>query len=162
MFTEREMSDVFNQHYEAFVGWAWTFTRDNDKARDVVQTGFLLAWKYRDGFRRRCKLKTWLQACIRNAARDLRRRERVRANLNFPYGEENFRAVDPTEDPEVQAMHAERRRLAELAISRIPQTSRREEIEAVLRGEIVNTGTHRLRRFRGTREARRIFERLAA
>lgn len=57
---------------------AFTILQDQEDADDAAQEGFLSAWQAIGRYDRRRAFRPWLMQIVVNAARDLRRRRRVR------------------------------------------------------------------------------------
>ena len=65
-------------------------TRDADMAADAVQEALLKAWDRRDDFRGEAALDSWIHRIALNAAIDLTRRRKTRAEQEFE--DDNFEA----------------------------------------------------------------------
>ena len=72
-------------------------TRDADLAADAVQEALLKAWKHRDEFRGEAALDSWIHRIALNAAIDLIRRRKTRAEDELD--DDSFEAA-PTASPE--------------------------------------------------------------
>ena len=66
-------------------------TRDADMAADAVQEALLKAWDRRDDFRGEAALDSWIHRIALNAAIDLTRRRKTRAEQEFE--DDNFEAA---------------------------------------------------------------------
>ena len=72
-------------------------TRDADLAADAVQDALLKAWDRRDDFRGEAALDSWIHRIALNAAIDLTRRRKTRAENEFD--DDSFEAA-PSASPE--------------------------------------------------------------
>lgn len=92
--------------------------RDDADADDAVQEAFLRAWQMVERYDPRRPFRAWLMQIVMNAARDLRRKRRVRATE--PLAEHAERRPGPDRDAARALM---RDALAE-ALERLPERSR--------------------------------------
>lgn len=77
-------------------------TRDEDLAADAVQEALLKAWDRRDDFRGEAALDTWIHRIALNAAIDLTRRRKTRAEEALD--DDAFEAA-PSEAPHSEYVH---------------------------------------------------------
>lgn len=68
---------------ERLLGTAWCVVGDREDALEVVQEAFLRCWRARDRTEAR-DVDAWIFAVLLNAARDLRRRRKVRRAESLP------------------------------------------------------------------------------
>ena len=77
-------------------------TRDADLAADAVQEALLKAWDRRDEFRGESDLDTWIHRIALNAAIDLMRRRKPRAEDEF---DADRLVAAPTSSPDSEYVH---------------------------------------------------------
>ena len=77
-------------------------TRDADLAADAVQDALLKAWNRRDDFRGEAALDSWIHRIALNAAIDLTRRRKTRAEDELD--DDSFEAA-PSASPESEYVH---------------------------------------------------------
>ena len=109
---------LVERHSRYLFRLAYRMTGNEQDAEDVVQEGFLRAYRQLGKFDQRASFATWLHRIVSNCALDLmraRERRRARTQPSDPEMEDpilSVRATDPT--PERQAMSGEvRDRIAE-------------------------------------------------
>ena len=100
--------------------------RDPDDALDVSQEAMLRFFTHLDRFDARRPVKPWLLAIVRNQARDLWRRRKVRRaeSLDEEGGDLSLRLVDLDADPERDASRAQLRRRIWRALSELSDKKR--------------------------------------
>jgi len=81
---------VLNQRSVRWYNACLRITRDADLAADAVQEALLKAWAHRDDFRGEAALDSWIHRIAVNAALDLLRRRKRRAEDELE--EDNFEA----------------------------------------------------------------------
>lgn len=59
---------IFKQYHKELCRWAYTFVRDKDQAKDIVQDVFLKLWKNRDDVEWGAALKGYLYKATTNAS----------------------------------------------------------------------------------------------
>ena len=98
---------------------ALSVTNHHQDAEDVAQTSFLVALRRLDECRSPEKFGGWLLAIVRNRARNLIRRERVRATEAIPES-----ASSPAPGPDRVSERSELRRRLRQALAQLPQVQR--------------------------------------
>ena len=88
---------VLNERSGRWYNACLRITRDADLAADAVQEALLKAWDRRDDFRGEAALDSWIHRIALNAAIDLTRRRKTRAENEFD--EDSFEAA-PSASPE--------------------------------------------------------------
>ena len=88
---------VLNERSGRWYNACLRITRDADLAADAVQEALLKAWKHRDEFRGEAALDSWIHRIALNAAIDLIRRRKTRAEDELD--DDSFEA-GPTASPE--------------------------------------------------------------
>lgn len=88
---------VLNERSGRWYNACLRITRDADMAADAVQEALLKAWDRRDDFRGEAALDSWIHRIALNAAIDLTRRRKTRAEQE--YVDEGFEAA-PQASPE--------------------------------------------------------------
>jgi len=119
---------LMRHHNTALFRAARAIVRDDADAEDVVQEGYLSAYRHLAQFRADARLSTWLTRIVINHALGrlrARRRDNVVALLDDrpPGGAEPMEQAmdeDPHASPEASAMRAELRRLLEKKIDALP------------------------------------------
>ncbi len=93
-----------------------------DDALDVCQDALLRFFTTLDRFDERRPVKPWLLRIVRNRARDLMRRRRVRRHQSLDASEDGYtvEAVDPAADPEADAQRRQLQRRVWRALARVP------------------------------------------
>ena len=106
---------------ERLLGTAWCVVGDRDDALEAVQEAFLRCWRTRDrGVR---DLDAWIFAVVLNAARDLRRRRKVRRTESLP-AEDRMQPATTSWDPTRRAAAREDLVRVRAAIGDLPETER--------------------------------------
>ncbi len=112
---------VLNERSGRWYNACLRITRDADLAADAVQEALLKAWDRRDDFRGEAALDSWIHRIAINAAIDLTRRRKRRAEDEFD--DDGFEA-EPTASPESEyVLDALGRDLA-VAMQRLSTTER--------------------------------------
>ncbi|HSG81743.1 MAG TPA: RNA polymerase sigma factor [Gemmatimonadota bacterium] len=106
--------------------FALQITGAPDAARDVAQDGVLRFFQHLDRFDSSRPLDPWLYQIVRNRARDLMRRERVRRHesLDAWLEQGHPEAADPAADPAADAERHDLQRRVWRAISQLPEDHR--------------------------------------
>jgi RNA polymerase sigma-70 factor (ECF subfamily) len=93
---------VLSQRSARWYNACLRITRDRDLAADAVQDALLKAWDRRDEFRGEAALDSWIHRIALNAAIDLTRRRKTRAEDE--YDDDGFEAA-PSASPESDYVH---------------------------------------------------------
>lgn len=106
--------------------FALQLTSTPDVARDIAQDGVLRFFQHLDRFDDSRPIDPWLYQIVRNQARDLIRRERVRGHESLDAWLEEGRpeAADPSADPAADAERHDLQRRIWRAISQLPEAHR--------------------------------------
>ncbi len=106
--------------------FALQITGTPETARDVAQDGVLRFFQHLDRFDADRPIDPWLYQIVRNRARDLMRRERVRRHesLDAWLEQGHPEAADPSADPAADAERHDLQRQIWRAISRLPEAHR--------------------------------------
>ncbi len=106
--------------------FALQITGTPETARDVAQDGVLRFFQHLDRFDAARPIDPWLYQIVRNRARDLMRRERVRRHesLDAWLEQGHPEAADPSADPAADAERHDLQRQIWRAISRLPEAHR--------------------------------------
>ncbi len=75
---ELAFSELVRRHLDRAHAVAYRILRDREDARDVVQDGFVRAWKALPGFEGRSQFGTWLVRIITNLALNRAQRDKLR------------------------------------------------------------------------------------
>ncbi len=75
---EVAFGELVRRHLDRAHAVAYRILRDREDARDVVQDGFVRAWKALPGFEGRSQFGTWLVRIITNLALNRAQRDRLR------------------------------------------------------------------------------------
>jgi len=106
--------------------FALQLTGTPDSARDIAQDGVLRFFQHLDRFDASRPIDPWLYQIVRNRARDIKRRERVRRHESLDAWLElgHPEAADPSADPAADAERHDLQRQVWKAISRLPEAHR--------------------------------------
>ncbi len=117
------LTGVFLDRGDRLLGTAYAVLGHREDAREAVQEGFLRCWRRRaDGSAPR-NLEAWVVTVVLNAARDLRRRRRVRRAGSLP--PEDAMAPDArTLEPPAAAERRETVERARAALLALPDAER--------------------------------------
>jgi RNA polymerase sigma-70 factor (ECF subfamily) len=101
--------------------FALQLTGDPEAARDVAQDSALSFFKHLDRFDAKRPVEPWLYQIVRNKARDLMRRERLRRHesLDAWLARGHLEPVDPSADPAVVAEQSDLRQRIWRSISEL-------------------------------------------
>jgi len=101
---QRGDHEAFRVLVERYQGRAYALAlrvlRDEDRARDAVQDGFLKAYMSLSKFEGRSSFYTWLYRLVMNLCLDMRRRDRSDREVEW----DEARAVDPDSSPAAEAL----------------------------------------------------------
>ena len=103
------LTEAFTALRGRLVGTAYFVLGHREDAREAVQEAFLKCWRRRDAISSFATLDSWIFSVTLNAARDVRRRRRVRRATSLP---EEDRMPASTKSPAPPAV-AERRDLVD-------------------------------------------------
>lgn len=95
-----EVEAIYRGRYQAFLRTAAAIVGDDEIARDVVQEAFASAVRKRRTRRRQASLEPWIWRIVLNAAKDERRRRRVREHPAGDVERNGYRSTDA--DPAVR------------------------------------------------------------
>lgn len=106
--------------------FALQLTRDTDSARDVAQDSVLRFFEHLGRFDPDRPIEPWLYQIVRNRARDVARRERVRQAVSLDVWLDQGRivATDNKADPFVEVERVEQQRRIWHAVSRLSEPHR--------------------------------------
>lgn len=118
---------LFGRHRDRLWAVALRTTGNPEDAADALQEAMISAFRRADSFRGDALVTTWLHRVVVNAALDRLRRNKVRATQPLPDDLETYAdrgavlaSVDPSGDPEEQAVLADRKALVLAALDRLP------------------------------------------
>lgn len=117
------MAALIRRYDQAMYRTARSILKDDTEAEDVVQEGFLLAYRGLGSFRHDAKLSTWLIRIVVNLAAGRLRKVSHRQNMvqsSNPMRERTDRDDDAPEQPDQALGREEIRRLLEAKIDRLP------------------------------------------
>lgn len=106
------------RHERACLAIAYAKLRDADAAGDVVQEGFLKAWRNLGSLGSPASFSGWLAQIVRNLASDLLRTKQRRGT------ETVVEVADETNDPAEMAAESERARQIDAALAKLDETTR--------------------------------------
>lgn len=117
---------MMRQHNQTLFRTARSILRDDHEAEDVVQEGYLLAYRSIGDFRGDARLSTWLIRIVVNLAIRRKQRQTRDASLRTDGVDEEVQEMtqSPSPGPETAASTAELRRLLETHIDRLPDLYR--------------------------------------
>jgi RNA polymerase sigma factor (sigma-70 family) len=82
-----EIQELGYQHYPELLAFALSLTRDEERARDLLQDSFFLLLKHREKFAVGTNFRAWAKSVIRNTFltgyRKRKRRERIQEEYAF-------------------------------------------------------------------------------
>lgn len=119
----RAFAELVTRHEAALRRLAGLLIGDPERARDLVQDAFVLAWERRLTYQPRGQLKAWLAGIVRNLCARDRRKAKVRAFFGLatpPAWTEPARL----EDPFTELAAADRDRVLAAALQRLPPKMR--------------------------------------
>lgn len=109
------MATLIRRYNQVLYRTARSIVKDQMEAEDVVQEGFLLAYRGLAGFRHDARLSTWLIRIVVNVAAG-----RLRKSSHRPMRHGTDRDDNAPERPEQALCRAEIRHLVETKIDRLP------------------------------------------
>lgn len=117
---------IMRRHNRLLFRSARSILKNDDDAEDVLQEGYLRAWRSLGNFRAEAKLSTWLVRIVVNEALG---RLRQRSAQVIPLDTamdcmEPQMEANPAEQPDAEAMRAQMRRLIEARIDLLPDAFR--------------------------------------
>jgi RNA polymerase sigma factor (sigma-70 family) len=156
---ESALAELYDRYGRVAYALAVRIVRDRALAEDVVQEGFLSAWRTAAGYRpERAKPSTWLLTLVHRRAVDLVRREERRRGDQLP--EEETAHGETTEE---EAWLRQQRRIVQHALAQLPP-EQREVLELAYYGGYTQSelaerlgqplGTIKSRMFTGLRRLR--------
>nr|WP_277349415.1 RNA polymerase sigma-70 factor [Pseudoflavitalea sp. G-6-1-2] len=74
----KAVEQYFHKHMEGLHRYAWTILRNNEAARDAVQTVFLKLWEKRSTIDEQQSVQSWLYTSVYNYCLNVKRNEAVR------------------------------------------------------------------------------------
>jgi RNA polymerase sigma factor (sigma-70 family) len=110
--TLADLETIYRMDYHRFLRVAEAISGDAHLAADAVNEGFAGAIRARDRFRGNGTLESWLWACVVNAARNTRRRQRPTTDVDALADLETTAPADHEMLRELVADLPERQRLA--------------------------------------------------
>lgn len=117
------LTEVFLHLGDRLLGTAFAVLGHREDAREAVQEAFLRCWRHRDRGPPPRSLEAWVVSVVLNAARDFRRRRRVRRAAPLP--PEDAMAPDArTADPPAQAERNEAVARAREALLLLPEAEK--------------------------------------
>ncbi|UWZ85034.1 RNA polymerase sigma factor [Occallatibacter riparius] len=148
---------------------------EEQDAEDVVQEALMRAFRNLGRFRAESQMGTWLQAIVKNAAREYMRNWGGKRFISMNPDVDDDSCVcelpDPTPDPEQDCVRREREHIAHAAVGAIGPTNR-ETVQLCVFEELpymevatllnVSTGTIKARMFRSRLELRDVITGLIA
>jgi RNA polymerase sigma-70 factor (ECF subfamily) len=120
---------LFRRHRDRLWAVALRTTGDREEAADALQEAMVAAFRRAGSFRGDAQVTTWLHRIVVNACLDRLRRGKVRATRPLPDDLEEYAgreavAAAPGDDPEAEAVAAERRAAVLAALRRLPAEQR--------------------------------------
>lgn len=94
---EERFKIYYEQYGHLVFKRAIEIVRNEDDARDVVQTVFYRIWKYGDKFRRKSDVFTWIYRITTNCSFDLLKKRTKHGNV-VPLEDRNVPAIEISED----------------------------------------------------------------
>lgn len=138
---EEVLAELIRQHQAALFSFVYRHLMDQSEAADIVSQTFVNAWKSRERFRRKAKLKTWLFKIASNLCRDwARRRKRHPADFAaMQAGSEeagDLAAVQLTDnsDSASETIRREESQMLHQAIAELPHDLRNAVVLCMLEG----------------------------
>lgn len=158
------------ERYRPQLVWlAMRIVNRTEEAEDIVQQSLLKAFRKLSGFRGDSQMRTWLNAIVKNTAREYMRSQRGRTFVSlesplFPdEGGEEIEILDRAMNPEEYCEHREREHLVAAAIGGIGPANR-EVVEMCIFQELpymevatalnISVSTVKSRMFRSRRDLR--------
>jgi RNA polymerase sigma-70 factor (family 1) len=80
--------DIFLRYYPPLTAFAFSFIKDEDAAKDIVQSVFIKIFEKRDTLIVQQSLKSYLYKAVSNACINHRKKEAVRSHHNASYAKE--------------------------------------------------------------------------
>lgn len=116
---ERAFGALVDRYMRSAYAVALSVTRHHQDAEDVAQTSFLVALRKIEECRNPAKFGGWLLSIVRNRARNLLRRENLRATDPIPESASSSRPL-----PDRTTEQSELRKLLETALSELTPVQR--------------------------------------
>lgn len=113
----KAFSELVARYQDRVFRFLLRLTRSRDDAMDLTQDTFMRAYQSLERWQPNALFRTWLFRIARNAAFDRMRRELA---VEFVELDEDVDTPDPSPDPEAIAVTAQRIRLLEAALERLP------------------------------------------
>ena len=136
------LNELIQRHREALFSFAFRYLRDETAAHDVVQESFVRLYFKAASFKPQSTVKTWLYTIAVNLCRDRlrwlgRRRGDVSLDAPAPGGDSARRAeqADTAPQPSEQTVQADRFKLLQQAIDRLPHKLRLAVVLCALEGK---------------------------
>jgi RNA polymerase sigma-70 factor, ECF subfamily len=126
----REFIDTAEQYRPQLIWLAMRITSRAEEAEDIVQQALLKAFRKLSGFRGDSQMRTWLNAIVKNTAREFLRSQRGRhlvpleSQLFCDEGLEEIEIADPGMSPEEYCEQREREEIVTAAIGRMGPANR--------------------------------------
>lgn len=117
----RAFSELVTRYQDRVYRFLLRLTRSQDDARDLTQDTFMRAYQGIDRWRPDALFRTWLFRIARNVAFDRLRRDK---RVEFVELDEDVDIADPAAGPETIVETAQRYRLLEAALERLPAEHR--------------------------------------
>jgi RNA polymerase sigma factor (sigma-70 family) len=117
----KAFSELVARYQDRIYRFLLRLTRSPDDALELTQDTFMRAYQGLDRWRPDALFKTWLFRIARNAAFDRLRRDKL---VEFVEIEEDAELPDPAAGPEAIVETAQRYRLLEAALARLPADHR--------------------------------------
>lgn len=118
----REFVDVAERYRPQLIWLAMRIVSRTEEAEDIVQQALLKAFRKLSGFRGDSQMRTWLNAIVKNTAREYIRSQRGRTFVPLespPFSDEGgdeIEILDPRMNPEGYCEHRERDDMVAAAI----------------------------------------------
>ncbi len=100
MMTSKEFMHKFNSIESLLLGFSFSLTRNNEKAKDLVQETFAKAYKNKDRFREGTNFKAWMTTIMRNAYINQYRKRKTRNRVEVPLEKVRYFAENKASDNE--------------------------------------------------------------
>ena len=114
------LSCAFTSLGDRLMGTAYLVLGHREDAREAVQEAFLKCWRRRETLVGFASLDAWIFSVVLNAARDLRRRRRVRRSERLP-GEGFMPSRGRDADPPAAAQRREEVERLRAAVQELPE-----------------------------------------
>jgi RNA polymerase sigma-70 factor, ECF subfamily len=126
----REFVDAAERYRPQLIWLAMRIVNRSEEAEDIVQQALLKAFRKLSGFRGDSQMRTWLNAIVRNTAREYLRSQRGRTfvpletSVFCDEGSEEIEIADPGMNPEECCEQREREDMVTAAIGRMGPPNR--------------------------------------